>query len=151
MDGHAHHSAGSQPRGDGKKAARDRSPRPGVLVVDDEPGVLALLREVLQREGYPVWLAASGDEAVTTYRRQQDQIRLVLLDVRMAGLDGPQTLAELRRLNPALRCCFMSGHTGRYTEEQLLQAGAWGVARKPFRLADLLTLVEKAVDGTGSV
>ena len=50
--------------------------------------------------GFTVWSAANGPAALEVYRRQQDDIAVVLLDVRMPGLDGPQTLAELQRLNP---------------------------------------------------
>jgi CheY-like chemotaxis protein len=47
-----------------------------------------------------VWLAAGGQEALDLYQRHREAIDVVLLDVRMPGLDGPQTLAALRALNP---------------------------------------------------
>jgi CheY-like chemotaxis protein len=61
----------------------------------------------------------------------------VLLDVRMPGMDGPQTLAALREINPAVRCCFATGHAGAYEEADLLRAGAELVLYKPFGLAEL--------------
>jgi CheY-like chemotaxis protein len=59
-------------------------------------------------------------------------VDLVLLDVRMPELDGPQTLAALRKENPTLRCCLISGHSGTYTREQLLSLGAEHYFNKPF-------------------
>ncbi len=116
--------------------------RTGILVVEDDPAVLRMLGLALSAHGFDVWLAASGRAAVGLYETHHDGIGLVLLDVQMDGLDGPQTLAALRGLDPNVRCCFMSGHTGRYTVEDLLRLGAAYVVEKPFpslrRLADLL-------------
>ena len=50
----------------------------------------------------------------------------------MDGIDGPGTLAALKEINPNVRACFMSGHTGKYTTENLLQMGAAKVLPKPF-------------------
>src|SRR5262245_363682 len=69
---------------------------PGVLVADDDAHVRSLLGHFLKREGYAVWLAADGHEALDVYRRHQEDIHLVLLDVRMPRRDGPATLAALQ-------------------------------------------------------
>jgi CheY-like chemotaxis protein len=98
-------------------------PSRGILVVDDEPQVRRLLGLALRAQGSTVWSAAGGEEALAVYARRSGEIDLVLLDVRMPLLDGPRTLAVLQRLNPAVRCCFMSGATGQYTAEDLLQRG----------------------------
>jgi len=67
----------------------------------------------------------------------------VLLDVRMPEMDGPQTLAALRSINPEVRCCFMSGHTGDYSAEQLLELGASHVFQKPFGLSELAWTLQR--------
>jgi DNA-binding response OmpR family regulator len=105
---------------------------PGILVVDDDALVLNLLHTLLRRQGFTVWLAAGGSAAVEVFRREQANIGVVLLDVRMPDLDGPQTLAELRRIRPDLPCCFMSGCTDPYTSEDLLALGAAHLFPKPF-------------------
>jgi CheY-like chemotaxis protein len=121
---------------------------PGVLVVDDEEPIRRLLQIALQRQGFEVWLAADGFQAVKLYGRFRSQIDLVLLDVCMPGLDGPQTLDVLRQLNPDLCCCFLTGHAGQYTGQQLRQRGAVRVFAKPFAVAELATAVwEVAVHG----
>jgi CheY-like chemotaxis protein len=110
---------------------------PGILVVDDDALVRDLLGATLPRCGFRVWLADGGAEAVRLYPDLRGQVALALLDVRMPGLDGPATLRELRRLDPCLRCCFLTGEPGLYGEEGLLALGAERVFLKPFRLPEL--------------
>jgi len=109
----------------------------GVLIADDEAEVRDVLHDKLQQEGFSVWLAADGQEALDLYRNHCETIDVVLLDVRMPALDGPQTLAALQEITPQVRCCFMSGYLGSYTEENLRDLGAATVFAKPFRLAEV--------------
>ena len=112
-------------------SAPDAAP-PGVLIIDDEPCLPGLLSLVLTREGYAVWTAGSGQAGLDLYRRHHDRIAVVLLDVCMPGLDGPRTLAEMRRIDPGVVACFMSGDAGRYPPETLAGAGAADLFEKPF-------------------
>jgi DNA-binding NtrC family response regulator len=111
--------------------------KPGILVVDDDPLLLNLLQAILTRQGFRVWACASGQDALHVYRRHQAELSVVLLDVCMPGLDGPATLVELRRVDPGVRACFMSGHTGPYTVEDLLELGALRFYEKPFQIQPL--------------
>jgi CheY-like chemotaxis protein len=106
--------------------------KPEILVVDDSPMVQLLLKTVLPRHGLAVCTASSGEEALRIYRSRGEAISLVLLDVEMPGLDGPHTLAALRQLNPAVRCCFMSADSGDYSTENLLALGGMAFLSKPF-------------------
>ena len=115
----------------------------GILVVDDEVAIRSLLNECLCRSGFSVWVAANGDEALATFRGHHDEIAVVLLDVRMPGMDGPQTLVALRRFDPELRCCFMTGNAGTYSIEDLMAMGATHVFNKPFSLGDLLRILRQ--------
>lgn len=125
------------------------SARVTILVVDDEPAILDLLSRALSSSGFDVRLAVGGDQAVQVYERNRDSIALVLIDVRMPGLDGPNTLVAIRKLNPHVRFCFMSGGTGKYAETDLLALGASHVLAKPFRSLDELahTLRQIATGG----
>jgi CheY-like chemotaxis protein len=118
-----------------------RPRRPVVLIVDDEPAVGLMLDRALHSYGLHTHLADSGPAATEVFRRHRQDIDVVLLDVQMAGTDGPQTLAALRQIDPAVPAVFMSGDTGRYTTQQLRALGA-DVVEKPFpslaSLADLL-------------
>jgi CheY-like chemotaxis protein len=117
--------------------------QPGILVVDDEVLVLNLLHTLLRRQGFVVWPAAGGAAAIEIFRREQANIAVVLLDVRMPGLDGPQTLAELRRIRPDVACCFMSGCTAPYTSEDLRALGAAHLFPKPFPVDEIASVLAR--------
>jgi len=121
--------------------------RPTILVVDDEPAIRRLVAAILQQQGYAVLLAPTGAEAVRLYQDHSGVIGTVLLDIRMPGLDGPATLEALRALDPQVRCCFLSGDLGDYSEADLLQRGARGVLRKPFRVEELVSLLDRRPAG----
>ena len=126
-------SAGGRPSVDAPAARRC-----GILVVDDNEPIRVLLRTVLEAAGFTVWLAASGPEGAAAYRDHAQDIDLLLLDIRMPGWDGPETLAAIRATAPCVPCCFMSGDTGDYTERELLALGAAAFFRKPFQFAELI-------------
>ena len=115
--------------------------KPGILVVDDEEGVRGVLDIGLRQQGFTVWLARNGQEGIDVYRRHRETIDLVVLDVRMPGLDGPDTLAALQELEPRIPCCFMSGDLGSYGHWQLCNLGATTVIPKPFRLAEVAEML----------
>jgi len=115
----------------------------GILVVDDEDYVRDVLDVGLRQRGFAVWLAASGREAIDAYGCHRQDIDVVLMDVRMPRVDGPRTLAALQELNPKIRCCFMTGDLGSYTEEGLRGLGAATVLTKPFRLAEVAQLLRE--------
>lgn len=112
-----------------------------ILVVEDEPALLRMLGVVLRHHGFAVRLAASGAEAVAAYREHGAGVSLVLLDVQMPGPDGPETLALLRQIDPEVRCCFMSGHTGKYSAEDLLGLGALHLFPKPLNMPEAMDLL----------
>lgn len=114
-----------------------------VLVIDDEDLVRSALHVILEMHGFQVAVAGSGEEAVEVYRCECQRIDLVLSDVRMPGLDGPQTFKVLRQIQPSIRCCFMSGDLGKYTEEELLRLGAMRVLSKPLNLLEVIPLLRQ--------
>jgi two-component system cell cycle sensor histidine kinase/response regulator CckA len=110
---------------------------PGILIIDDDPMLLRLLDTALSRRGFRVWAGPSGQAGLELYRRHQDDIDLVLLDVCMPGLDGPATLRRLREVNPGVRACLMSGHAGAYSAADLRGLGIDGFFAKPFQVLPL--------------
>jgi CheY-like chemotaxis protein len=121
--------------------------KPGILVVDDDHLARVLLQLGLERDGFDVWLAENGKQAIDRYRESWEKIDVVLLDVCMPGLDGPHTLDALRDLNPEVPACFMSGDTGAYEPETLIQRGAAYVIAKPFRLERLTNILRSLLNG----
>ena len=111
---------------------------PGVLVADDDENIRFLLRLALRQAGFNPLVAADGREAVAMFLRHRNEVRAVLLDVNMPGLDGPGALAQIRQIAPQVRCCFMTGHAAHYGADNLLALGAARVFDKPFDLDDLI-------------
>jgi two-component system OmpR family response regulator len=109
--------------------------RPSILIVEDNAPIRQMLALALHEFDLTIHLASNGQEAVEIY--QKERIDLVLMDVRMPRLDGPDTFAVLKHINPNVICCFLSGNTGPYTREDLYRMGAIEVIDKPFRLEEL--------------
>jgi len=121
---------------------------PAVLIVDDQPYVRDVLRRGLEKNGFEAWQAASGWEALEIYQHHWDEFAAVLLDVRMPGLDGLQTLRCMMHINPKVRACFMSGDLGDYSESQLLNQGAVRVLAKPFHLDEVVSVLRQIAGDT---
>jgi CheY-like chemotaxis protein len=119
--------------------------RPGILIADDMVIMLTLFKFELEKRDLAVWLAVDGDDALDLYRGHRDEIDLVLLDVKMPGLDGPHTLRALQHLCPTVRCCFMTGNPRPYTVEGLLQMGAVRVFEKPFVVTEVIDTLTRLV------
>jgi DNA-binding NtrC family response regulator len=113
-------------------AVNSTARRPGLLVVEEEHGVRLLLELALGRQGFQVFAADNGIKAVGLYESQANDIDLVLMDVRMEGLGSPETLSKLREINPAVRCCLMTGDTALPKTEELFGQDVLHVFRKPF-------------------
>jgi PAS domain S-box-containing protein len=108
-----------------------------VLVADDAPAVLRMVADGLARIGYRVTARPDGAAALAAYREAWRDIDLVLLDVMMPVLDGPSALAEMRRINPAVRAILASGHPPGPKARHLLDETGGAFLQKPFSLADL--------------
>lgn len=120
-------------------ASRSRN----VLVADDEAEIRDVVKSSLERDGYKVWLAADGTEALRLYRGRIGKIDAVVLDVRMPRLDGPTTLTALRTLTPEIPCCFISGDFGSYTPDNLCDHAGTAVLMKPFDLPALTRVLDQ--------
>ena len=118
--------------------------RPGrglVLVVDDNAAVRELVVETLRPEGLEVIEAADGVEALEIYRRRGEDIDVVLLDMVMPRLDGPETFEALRLLAPDVRVVLTSGYSEREATRRFEEHGPAAFLQKPFRIAELLELI----------
>jgi two-component system cell cycle sensor histidine kinase/response regulator CckA len=104
-----------------------------LLIVDDEPVIRRLLELALRACGLRVRTADSGAAALRLVEQHGGNVRLVLLDVQMPQMDGPQTLAGLRDIAPELAVVFMSGGLGTHSVEELMELGAIDFIEKPFR------------------
>ena len=118
-----------------------------VLVVDDEQGVREALRQLLEYEGYAVALAASGSEALDAFADFKPH--LVLLDVKMAGMDGLAVLAKLRETDPQALVVMISGHGTIATAVEATQLGAHDFLEKPLDTSRILLTLRNALEHVG--
>ncbi|HXY18746.1 MAG TPA: sigma-54 dependent transcriptional regulator [Gemmatimonadales bacterium] len=114
-----------------------------ILVVDDEQGVREALRQLLEYEGYTVMLANSGSEALDAHAEFKPH--LVLLDVKMAGMDGLQVLARLRETDPHALVVMISGHGTIATAVEATQLGAHDFLEKPLDTHRVLLTLKNAL------
>jgi DNA-binding response OmpR family regulator len=120
--------------------------RRGILVVDDEFFVRDSLQKNLHLEGFHVWAAGSGEEALDHCCDHGAEIALVLLDVQMPGLNGPQTLAGIQAYDADIPVCFMTGDPGDYDPSELLGQGARHLFTKPFCMDEVVRVVRDLAD-----
>jgi two-component system, NtrC family, nitrogen regulation response regulator NtrX len=114
-----------------------------ILIVDDEAGIRQALKQVLEYEDLVVRVAASGGEAITLY--PDFRPHLVFLDVKMAGLDGLETLTRLRDLDAKAQVVMISGHGTIATAVEATQRGAFDFLEKPLDTDRLLVTVRNAL------
>ena len=119
------------------------SERPLILVVDDDPPILLLMRNVLREFGFEAITAGSGPEALEQARAHKP--RLMLLDRNMPGMSGDEVLARLRA-DPALSrlpVLILSGEP--LDEEEVERIGATGAVLKPFDVPALIEAIRSYV------
>lgn len=100
-----------------------------VLIVDDEPGILRTLSDILSDEGYRTATTSSGREALEIYRERKPD--LVFLDIWLADRDGLETLQALRELDPEAAVIMISGHGTASTAVKCIKMGAHDYLEKP--------------------
>ena len=116
-----------------------------VMLVDDEETCRAVGRQILERAGYRVLVAADGYEAVAYFKSRQD-IDLVLLDLTMPKMDGAETFSALRRIDEAIRIVLTSGYGERDVTTAFAGKRLNGFVQKPWAMADMLAIIKQAFD-----
>jgi two-component system, cell cycle sensor histidine kinase and response regulator CckA len=108
-----------------------------VLLVDDERMVRRAGQRLLEKLGYKVLLAEDGLAAVRTFAANREQISAVMLDLIMPVMDGAETLAKLKEIDPGVPVLLSSGYSREEQADELIKKGANGFIQKPFDLATL--------------
>ena len=111
-----------------------------VLVADDNEVAQRLCKRVLEKAGYPVLIAADGLQAVELALAQRPET--ILMDVAMPGIDGLEAMRRIKAEMPTMPIVIASAHSMSSDRDRFLAAGADNVLSKPFRLADLISIVE---------
>ena len=119
-------------------------PKSRILVIDDEAAIRDSLRMTLEYEGYEFIGAATGQEGLALAEREAPD--LVLLDVKMPGMDGIEVLERLRNMNEALPVVVVSGHGTISTAVEATKKGAFDFIEKPFASERVLVSLRNALD-----
>ncbi len=114
-----------------------------ILVVDDEPAIRLFLREELAQAGYTVCTAASGEEALVFLEAKP--VDLILLDLKMEGLDGIQVMKEVAREKLSPVVIILTAHASLESAIEALRQGGYDYLLKPCRTEELLASVEKGL------
>jgi two-component system response regulator AtoC len=115
-----------------------------VLVIDDDPGVRDYMQALVSRQGYDVFSAADGEEALGSLERSRPD--LITLDVVLPGMDGLAVLAELKKRLPDVPVVMLSGHGQARNIVEAMRLGASDFLRKPFEVEELELAFQKALE-----
>jgi two-component system, sensor histidine kinase and response regulator len=115
-----------------------------ILVIDDERGLREGCRRALSRYGYPVDVAATGQEGLTKVR--ESDFGLVLLDVMMPDISGIELLATIHEQDPDIVCIIITGYATVELAVEAMKLGAYDFIAKPFSDDNLLLAVQKALE-----
>ena len=116
-----------------------------ILVVDDEPVIVGLCKNLLTHIGYTVLTASDGKEALKIYKKQQDSIDAVILDLSMPQMSGKQVFQEMLIINSDVKVIISSGHGDEHSKKGIL-AQAQGNIRKPYKTKDLARALRDVLD-----
>jgi signal transduction histidine kinase len=120
-----------------------------VLVVEDEETVRRLTSHILRRHGYDVIEASNGGEALLACERHVVPIPLVITDVVMPGMSGPELAARLKKLHPEMKALYTSGYADAAVVEHGLREGMTSFLQKPFTAGELTRKVRDMLDDPG--
>src|SRR5436190_22754061 len=114
-----------------------------ILLIEDDAGLAANLRDVLAEEGFTVTVSARGDEGLR--RAGEEAFDVVLTDLRLPGLGGLALVRQLHEKQPLLPVVLMTAHGTIETAIEATKMGAYDYLQKPFEIPELLALLNKAV------
>jgi two-component system nitrogen regulation response regulator NtrX len=117
---------------------------PSVLIVDDEPSILQTLSGLLSDEGFEVSTAPNGYEALKVIDAESPD--LVLLDIWMPGLDGIETLTEIKKDNPHIQVIIITGHGTIETAVKAVKLGAFDLIEKPLSIDKIIVTINNALN-----
>jgi PAS domain S-box-containing protein len=115
-----------------------------LLLAEDDPIMRKLTRKMLEEHGYKVLEAVDGEAALNVISQNSTRIKLILTDVVMKGMNGPELVLRLMDSHPEMKVVYMSGYTGELVVQQGLQSGI-RLLEKPFTRSALLKTIDEAL------
>ena len=117
---------------------------PSILIVDDEPSILKSLSDLLSDDGFDVTTASNGYEALKIVETEFPD--LVLLDIWMPGMDGIETLKEIKKDNPGTQVIIITGHGTIETAVKATKFGAFDLIEKPLSIDKVIVAINNALN-----
>jgi two-component system, cell cycle sensor histidine kinase and response regulator CckA len=117
-----------------------------VLLVDDEEMIIQVGGEILERIGYRVLSANSGEKALELFKSCTEPIDLVILDMIMPEMSGAEVFYRLREIDPRAKVLLSSGYSMEGQARELLKKGCMGFIQKPYSMSDLSRKVKDAIE-----
>lgn len=117
---------------------------PTILIIDDEPSILNSLSGILSDEGFEVITAYNGYEGLKIIESEYPD--LVLLDIWMPGMDGIETLKEIKKENPATQVIIITGHGTIETAVKATKLGAFDLIEKPLSIDKVIVAINNALN-----
>jgi len=114
-----------------------------ILIVDDQFGIRILLNEVFQKEGYQTFQAANGVQALDIVKKHNPD--LVLLDMKIPGMDGIEILKRMKVIDPDIRVIIMTAYGELDMIQEAKDLGALTHFAKPFDIDDIRAAVRKHI------
>ena len=114
-----------------------------ILIVDDDPDVLEVLKEIVKAYGFEVIAAATARDAIATLTRQT--VDLIILDLAMPQISGDQFLEFIRKKGSATPVMVVSGHVTPDLEAKVKASGVRVIVQKPFEVATIVDGMEEAM------
>ncbi len=127
------------------EAAAPRHEGTTILLVEDDEMFGSLTRQMLEEHGYRVVTAADGKSALETVAASDGSVKLVLTDVVMRGVSGPELVSRLRKSHPDIRIVYMSGYTGELIADRDVLSSGITLLEKPFTRVALLKAIDTAL------
>ena len=118
----------------------------GILLAEDEEVIREMAQIGLESKGYKVFAAADGAAATSIYREHGKEIDLVVADMVMPRMSGPELFAQLKEMNPGVRVIVSSGYSHDQEGERMLRHGCLGYLQKPYNIESLNHLVRSILD-----
>ena len=122
-----------------------------ILIVDDEPAVVNVIKRMVEPLGYRTLTAPNGREAVELARTFEGEIHLAILDMMMPVMNGVGAFPLLREARPEMRIIIISAFGLDASSQALLDAGASAFIPKPFRKAELAGEIRRALDADNNL
>ena len=117
-----------------------------VLLVDDEDMIIDACEQLLEEMGYKVLIAKGGKDAIKVYKKNMDEIDMVILDMIMPDMGGGETYDKLKEINPKIKVLLASGYSIDGQASEILDRGCNGFIQKPFQMENLSRKIKEVLE-----